>query len=238
MRLRRPVRGPLARHAFAPAFSSARLPPYARRLEEPGGGLDPHRLPQGIFCDFHKRRWRPYSVQRQRPSRRPSRGSPKMFRCTHRSPRATSRRRRHARAGPARGVATGRRIQEGSSASRLQRSAELRHPDLLRSNSRVVPCGAPAGPSCGGLRISRTVLSAGSFLLIDFCLIFVPFGHYDEPEILRYAITSIRPKGADVRHSLEPDAYGLPGQPPNTAYRITLSGLVLLRPGGLILLRR
>ena len=49
-------------------------------------------------------------------------------------------------------------------------------------------------------RISRTVLSAGSFLLIDFCLIFVPFGHYDEPEILRYAITSIRPKGADVRH--------------------------------------
>ena len=34
----------------------------------------------------------------------------------------------------------------------------------------------------------------------DFCLIFVPFGHYDEPEILRYAITSICPKGADVRH--------------------------------------
>ena len=49
-------------------------------------------------------------------------------------------------------------------------------------------------------RISRTVLSAGSFLLINFCLIFVPFGHYDEPEILRYAITSICPKGADVRH--------------------------------------
>ena len=44
-------------------------------------------------------------------------------------------------------------------------------------------------------RISRTVLSAGSFLLIDFCLTFVPFGHYDEPEILRYAITSICPKG-------------------------------------------
>ena len=31
-------------------------------------------------------------------------------------------------------------------------------------------------------RISRTVLSAGSFLLIDFCLIFVPFGHYDETD--------------------------------------------------------
>ena len=38
-------------------------------------------------------------------------------------------------------------------------------------------------------------------MLIDFCLIFVPFGHYDEPEILRYAITSIRPKGADIRHN-------------------------------------
>ena len=49
-------------------------------------------------------------------------------------------------------------------------------------------------------RISRTALSAGSLLLNDFCLIFVPFGHYDEPEILRYAITSICPKGADVRH--------------------------------------
>ena len=48
----------------------------------------------------------------------------------------------------------------------------------------------------------RTVLSAGSFLLIDFCLIFVPFGHYDEPEILRYAITSICHKGADVRQTV------------------------------------
>jgi hypothetical protein len=32
---------------------------------------------------------------------------------------------------------------------------------------------------------------------MDFCLIFVPFGHYDEPEILPYAINSIRPIGAD-----------------------------------------
>ena len=29
----------------------------------------------------------------------------------------------------------------------------------------------------------------------------VPFGYYDETEILRYAITSICPKGADVRHT-------------------------------------
>jgi len=34
----------------------------------------------------------------------------------------------------------------------------------------------------------------------NFCLIFVPFGHYDEPEILRYAINSICPKGTHVRH--------------------------------------
>jgi hypothetical protein len=47
--------------------------------------------------------------------------------------------------------------------------------------------------------MSRTAFSAGDFVLMDFCLIFVPFGHYDEPEILRYAITSICPKSADVR---------------------------------------
>lgn len=35
--------------------------------------------------------------------------------------------------------------------------------------------------------------------LLDFCLIFVPFGHDDEPEILRNAITSICSIGADVR---------------------------------------
>jgi hypothetical protein len=34
---------------------------------------------------------------------------------------------------------------------------------------------------------------------MDFCLIFVPFGHYDEPEILPYENPSICPKGADVR---------------------------------------
>jgi len=34
---------------------------------------------------------------------------------------------------------------------------------------------------------------------MDFCLIFVSFGHYDEPEILRYENTSVCPIGADVR---------------------------------------
>jgi hypothetical protein len=38
-------------------------------------------------------------------------------------------------------------------------------------------------------------------LLIDFCLIFVPFGHYDEPEILPYENTSVCPMGADVRQN-------------------------------------
>ena len=50
-------------------------------------------------------------------------------------------------------------------------------------------------------RISRTVRSAVSLELIDACLIFVPFGHDDEPEILRYKITSICPIDADVRQS-------------------------------------
>ena len=35
------------------------------------------------------------------------------------------------------------------------------------------------------------------FDCVDFCLIFVPFGHYDEPEIRPYAINSICPTGAD-----------------------------------------
>jgi hypothetical protein len=39
---------------------------------------------------------------------------------------------------------------------------------------------------------------------MDFCLIFVPFGQYDEPEILPYAIISMCPKGADVRHERTP----------------------------------
>jgi len=38
-------------------------------------------------------------------------------------------------------------------------------------------------------------------LLIDFCLIFVPFGLYDEPEILPYENTSMCPKGDDGRHA-------------------------------------
>ncbi|MBT5266883.1 MAG: hypothetical protein HOL85_18745, partial [Rhodospirillaceae bacterium] len=45
--------------------------------------------------------------------------------------------------------------------------------------------------------------SAGSILVIDFCLIFVPFGHYDEPEILPYENPSVRPMGADVRQIYE-----------------------------------
>ena len=49
-------------------------------------------------------------------------------------------------------------------------------------------------------RISRTVRSAVSLEFIDSCLIFVPFGHDDEPAILRYEITSICPISADVRH--------------------------------------
>ena len=43
--------------------------------------------------------------------------------------------------------------------------------------------------------------SAVSLELIDSCLIFVPFGHDDEPEILRYEITSICPISADVKHA-------------------------------------
>ncbi len=43
-------------------------------------------------------------------------------------------------------------------------------------------------------------VSAGSFELMDSCLIFIPFGHYDEPEILLYENPSICPKDVDVTH--------------------------------------
>ena len=39
---------------------------------------------------------------------------------------------------------------------------------------------------------------------VDFCLIFVPFGHCDEPEILPYENSSACPIGSDVRHGLIP----------------------------------
>ena len=43
-------------------------------------------------------------------------------------------------------------------------------------------------------------LAAPVWRVCDFCLIFVPFGHYDEPEILPYEIPLICSIGADVRH--------------------------------------
>jgi len=47
--------------------------------------------------------------------------------------------------------------------------------------------------------MSLIVLAAPVCRVCDFCLIFVPFGHYDEPEILSYAIPLICSIGDDVR---------------------------------------
>jgi hypothetical protein len=49
------------------------------------------------------------------------------------------------------------------------------------------------------LRMSLMVLSAPVCRACDFCLICVPFGHYDEPEILPYAIRLVCSIGADVK---------------------------------------
>ncbi len=38
----------------------------------------------------------------------------------------------------------------------------------------------------------------GPYLLIDFCFIFFPFGHYDEPETIPYENLTMYPKDADV----------------------------------------
>ena len=44
--------------------------------------------------------------------------------------------------------------------------------------------------------------------LIDSCLIFVPFSHDDEPEILRCKTTSVCPISADGEHSSPPETPG------------------------------
>ena len=49
-------------------------------------------------------------------------------------------------------------------------------------------------------RMSRTAFPAGSLARMDFCLISVPFGHCDEPEILPYENASACPIGSDVGH--------------------------------------
>ena len=48
-------------------------------------------------------------------------------------------------------------------------------------------------------RMSLMALSPPVCRVCDFCLIFVPFGHYDEPEILPYTISLICSIGADGR---------------------------------------
>ena len=48
-------------------------------------------------------------------------------------------------------------------------------------------------------RMSLIARAAPVFLVSDFCLISVPFGYYDEPKILPYAISLICSIGADVR---------------------------------------
>jgi len=42
-------------------------------------------------------------------------------------------------------------------------------------------------------------LAAPVWRVCDFCLIFVPFGHYDEPETLPYKIRLVCSIGADVK---------------------------------------
>jgi hypothetical protein len=68
--------------------------------------------------------------------------------------------------------------------------------------------------------------------------IFVPFGHYDEPETLSYAIPLICPIGADVRQVKElanfilTDAFA---HHMNAAQELFVLGLLLWAPGPLLL---
>jgi len=49
-------------------------------------------------------------------------------------------------------------------------------------------------------RMSLIALAAPVWRVCDFYLIFVPFGHYDEPETLPYEIRLVCSIGADVKH--------------------------------------
>ena len=69
-------------------------------------------------------------------------------------------------------------------------TANLDEPDHPSENTSTCPKCFDDGHVCSALALE----------LIDFCLIFVPFDHDDEPIILRYAINSICPIGADGEH--------------------------------------
>ncbi len=68
------------------------------------------------------------------------------------------------------------------------------------------------------------VLSPAVWRVCGFCLIFVPFGHYDEPEILSYTIPLICSIGADVRQL--DDRAPARQSPTNTKQNCILTGLV------------
>ena len=55
-------------------------------------------------------------------------------------------------------------------------------------------------------RMSLIALAAPVWRVCNFCLIFVPFDHYDEPETLPYEIRLVCSIGADVKH--EPPKFG------------------------------
>jgi hypothetical protein len=61
-----------------------------------------------------------------------------------------------------------------------------------------VPIDGHVGNS-GKVKHREFAMAAPVCRVCDFCLIFVPFGHYDELEILSYAIPLICSIGADVR---------------------------------------
>ena len=51
-------------------------------------------------------------------------------------------------------------------------------------------------------RMSLIALAAPVWRVCNFCLIFVPFGHYDEPETLPYEIQLVCSIGADVKQTI------------------------------------
>jgi hypothetical protein len=73
----------------------------------------------------------------------------------------------------------------------------------LQHQRVALPASQPAWLCAAGWvsNVSAYGTNQRDYLREDFCLIFVPFGHCDEPEILPYASSLICSIGADVRQS-------------------------------------
>jgi len=78
----------------------------------------------------------------------------------------------------------------------------MRGVDLMTYLKPVPPTGPGNHRSHSNQAGHALTLKLDYSMGADHCLIFVPFGHYDEPKTLPYENPSICPRGVDVRHCI------------------------------------